>query len=79
VTDQGPGIPEAELDAVFEAFRQAENRPSSETKGAGLGLAISRGLIESHEGRIWIADTGPQGTTVSFTLPIADNESTSEG
>ena len=79
VTDQGAGIPEADMDVVFEAFRQAENRPTDETKGAGLGLAISRGLIESHGGNIWIADTGPHGTTVSFTLPVADEETVPEG
>ncbi len=69
VTDQGPGIPPEERQAVFEAFRQASNRPGHEDRGAGLGLAIARGLVAQHGGRIWIADTGPQGTTVSFTLP----------
>jgi signal transduction histidine kinase len=74
VTDEGPGIPPEERHTVFEAFRQATNRPTREIKGAGLGLAISRGLVEAHGGHIWIADRPGPGTTVSFTLPVAEEE-----
>ncbi len=71
VSDQGPGIPPAERKKVFEAFRRGadeENRPG---KGAGLGLAISKRLIEAHGGRIWIKSKTTPGATVSFIVPLA--------
>ncbi|MBC7810639.1 MAG: GAF domain-containing protein [Burkholderiales bacterium] len=69
VSDEGMGIPISERELVFEAFQQVVEH--SQNKGAGLGLAICRGLIEAHGGRIWIQDREGPGTTVSFTLPIA--------
>jgi PAS domain S-box-containing protein len=70
VSDEGSGIaPEAHA-YVFEAFRQAENSPLL-SRGAGLGLAICKGLIESHGGRIWIEPKETQGTTIAFWLPAA--------
>lgn len=69
VTDEGGGIPPEDRELVFEAFRQIHRRPTQ--KGAGLGLAISKGLVEAHGGRIWIHEGTASGTTVSFTLPIA--------
>ncbi len=74
VSDEGPGIAREERDIVFEAFRQAANRPKREVKGAGLGLAISRALVEAHGGRIWIEDRPGPGTTISFTLPLGMEE-----
>lgn len=71
VIDQGVGIPLSERAKVFETFTQASNRPSTETRGVGLGLTIARALIEAHSGDIWIEDTTRQGTTISFTLPLA--------
>jgi PAS domain S-box-containing protein len=70
VADQGIGIPPEERPHVFEAFRQVER--AEPTKGAGLGLAICKGLIEAHGGRIWIQDKNP-GTTISLTLPLASD------
>ncbi len=72
VIDEGEGIPPEDHASVFEAFRQIHRRPSQ--KGAGLGLAISKGLIEAHGGRIWIQENAAPGTTISFTLPIAVEE-----
>ena len=69
VSDEGEGIPPEDRQLVFEAFRQIHRRPTQ--KGAGLGLAISKGLVEAHGGRIWIQDGAASGTTVSFTLPVA--------
>jgi PAS domain S-box-containing protein len=67
VSDEGKGIPPDERSSVFEVFYQA-NRNAPQ-KGAGLGLAICKGLIEAHEGRIWVDDRIPRGTIVSFILP----------
>jgi signal transduction histidine kinase/PAS domain-containing protein len=69
VTDQGIGIPPKDREQVFEAFRQLENKASNRTRGAGLGLAICKGLIEAHGGKIWIQDRSDPGTVVSFILP----------
>ena len=71
VSDQGIGIPaEAQL-SVFEAFKQLKDPANRSQKGAGLGLAICKGIIEAHGGRIWISDNTPHGTIISFTLPAA--------
>lgn len=72
VSDEGEGIPPEDHASVFEAFRQIHRRPSQ--KGAGLGLAISKGLVEAHGGRIWIQEKPTPGTTISFTLPLAEGE-----
>jgi signal transduction histidine kinase len=66
VTDTGPGIAPDLLEAIFERYRQGE---SSDRRGLGLGLYISRTLIEAQHGKIWAESTLGQGTTVSFTLP----------
>ena len=70
VIDQGPGIPAAERKRVFEAFRRGINEDSTISKGAGLGLAICKGLVEAHGGLIWIRRKSSPGTTVSFTVPL---------
>jgi PAS domain S-box-containing protein len=69
VSDQGPGIPESERERVFEVFYQLAT-PEMKRQGAGLGLAICKGLIERHGGKIWIEDRAEPGTTISFTLPL---------
>ena len=69
VIDQGPGFP-AEFSAhAFERFARADPSRNRETGGAGLGLAIARGLVEAHGGRIWIER--PPGGRVAFELPPA--------
>ena len=66
VTDSGEGIPAGENQRVFEAFYRGDSARGED--GAGLGLAISRAIVEAHGGRIWLEDADP-GTRVRFTLP----------
>lgn len=68
VVDTGPGIPSHQLEAVFERFWQAR---SEDRRGLGLGLYISRGIVEAHGGRIWAESEPGKGSTFSFTLPRA--------
>jgi signal transduction histidine kinase len=66
VADDGEGVPPGDGERVFEAFYRAD--ASRGEDGAGLGLAISRAIVEAHGGRIWLEDAMP-GTRVRFTLP----------
>jgi chemotaxis family two-component system sensor kinase Cph1 len=67
VTDRGEGIPEADLPKVFtKFFRRELGRPT----GSGLGLWISRGLVEAHGGRLTATSVPGEGTTFRFTLPL---------
>jgi signal transduction histidine kinase len=68
VKDTGSGIDADDLPHVFDRFWQA-NRPGRH--GAGLGLPIVRGLIEAHDGRIWVESKQGQGSTFFFTIPTA--------
>ncbi|HEV3052644.1 MAG TPA: hybrid sensor histidine kinase/response regulator [Longimicrobium sp.] len=68
VEDTGPGISAEHLPHVFDRFWQAR---STRRAGAGLGLAIARGVVEAHGGRIWASSEPGQGTTFEFTLPAA--------
>ena len=70
VRDTGRGIPATERERVFEAFVQGSERVSRSDGSAGLGLAISRAIVEAHGGRIWIEDA-TVGTSVRFSLPAA--------
>ncbi|MDX1995756.1 MAG: GAF domain-containing protein [bacterium] len=70
VFDQGPGIPEEAQGYIFEAFRQVERKNRPHQKGAGLGLAICKGLVEAHGGRIWIESSSSEGATIAFTVPF---------
>jgi signal transduction histidine kinase len=70
VRDTGEGIPAVERERVFEAFVQGAGRTARSDGSAGLGLAISRAIVEAHGGRIWIDDANV-GTSVRFSLPCA--------
>jgi len=65
VADEGDGISAADAERVFEAFFRGDESRSED--GAGLGLAISRAIVEAHGGRIWLDDSGP-GARIHFTL-----------
>jgi signal transduction histidine kinase len=68
VTDQGMGIPAQYQELVFESFQQIK-RSGDSKRGAGLGLAICKWIVEAHGGSIRIAESSPAGTTIIFTLP----------
>jgi PAS domain S-box-containing protein len=68
VADTGPGIPEAELPHLFEPYWSAERHAK---KGTGLGLYISKGIVEAHGGRLWAESRQGEGATFYFTLPTA--------
>jgi signal transduction histidine kinase len=69
VLDTGPGFAEADLPRVFEKFYRGEQARSRATGGAGLGLAIAKGIVEAHGGRIWAENEDGRGARISFTLP----------
>jgi PAS domain S-box-containing protein len=68
VSDTGPGIEPEHQPHVFDRFWQARREGR---KGLGLGLAIARGIVDAHGGRIWVESTPGVGTTFLFTIPIA--------
>jgi signal transduction histidine kinase len=69
IADTGEGIAPDDLPHVFDRFYRGEKSRSRATGGAGLGLAIARGIIEAHGGAIWIESLRERGTCVRFTLP----------
>ena len=70
VRDEGIGIPERQQHRIFQQFSRLDNALSRKTEGTGLGLYLTRAIIEAHNGRIWFANNsdGP-GTTFTFSLP----------
>jgi signal transduction histidine kinase len=68
VADTGCGIPSENLPRVFDRFWQATRRGR---EGAGLGLPITKGIVEAHAGRIWVESTPGRGSTFFFTIPTA--------
>jgi len=72
VTDHGPGIPADELTKIFDRMFQSEDKQYSGKDGIGLGLYICRRLVEAHGGTIWAESTPGKGSTIKFTLPLAD-------
>jgi signal transduction histidine kinase len=69
VTDQGIGIPPEALPRLFQRFFRTEEAQARGIEGLGLGLHISRALVEAHGGRLWAESLPGQGSTFVFTLP----------
>ncbi|MDQ3941031.1 MAG: GAF domain-containing protein [Actinomycetota bacterium] len=74
VSDEGIGIAESDKDRVFEKFSMLP-KPGWTKKGTGLGLFITKGIIDAHGGHLWIDSELGKGTTFNFTIPIARDES----
>ena len=74
VRDSGIGIPEDQLEKVFEKFHQVEDSLRRSITGTGLGLAITKGLVEAQHGRIWAQSEVGKGSTFTFILPISQGE-----
>ncbi len=72
VADHGPGIPVANMERIFDKFYRVLDiqRDVAYPKGSGLGLAVCRGLVEAHGGRIWVENREGGGAIFRFTLPV---------
>lgn len=70
VQDEGPGIDPDSLELIFARFYRGEKSRSRSHGGAGLGLAIARGIIEAHGGRAWAENVPAGGARFTFTVPV---------
>lgn len=70
ISDTGLGIPEEDLDLIFEKFHRSQDKRIAGIEGSGLGLAITRQIIEHYGGRIWATSTHGKGSMFTFTLPL---------
>jgi signal transduction histidine kinase/putative methionine-R-sulfoxide reductase with GAF domain len=69
VSDTGPGIAETDQQKIFEEFQQADSSSTRTKGGSGLGLSISRRIVELHGGRLWVKSAPGAGSTFYFTVP----------
>jgi two-component system, OmpR family, phosphate regulon sensor histidine kinase PhoR len=74
ITDTGIGIPQSDLERIFERFYRVDAARSREAGGTGLGLAIARHIVDAHGGRIWVESAIGHGSRFHFTVPIATAE-----
>ncbi len=76
VADRGPGIPQADKERIFDKFYRVlgTQRNAATIPGSGLGLAVSKGLVEAHGGHIWVEDRPGGGSIFRFTLPVGKAE-----
>jgi signal transduction histidine kinase len=79
VADSGIGIPADQLDRVFDRFAQVDGSSTRRHEGTGIGLSLTRELVELHGGRIWAESDGEgQGTRMCFVLPIGEADAEDE-
>jgi signal transduction histidine kinase len=69
IYDQGPGIPEKDLQYIFNAFHRGGSKETGGEKSTGLGLAIVKKVVESHKGKVWVDSEVNKGSAFSFSLP----------
>lgn len=72
VQDRGPGIPESEQDGIWERFQRGRKQPARTGSGLGLGLYITRAIIQQHRGSVGFDSNEGAGSTFWFALPLAD-------
>ena len=70
VADTGPGIAPDQANKIFDEFYQIRQSGKKKSRGVGLGLAISKKLVEIHGGKIWVESVVGKGSTFSFTVPM---------
>jgi len=78
IEDTGIGIPEEEKERIFEKFKQVGDLIRGKPKGTGLGLPISKQIVEAHGGKIWVESKLGQGSIFYFTIPLKRKEEGSE-
>lgn len=69
IADQGPGVPEEELDVIFDEFTQS-SKTNDGSGGTGLGLAISKSIVEAHRGNVWVENGRTGGAQFHVVLPV---------
>ena len=79
VSDHGEGISPRDLPKLFKKFSQIDSGSTRKVGGTGLGLVISKGIVEQHGGRIWVDSAPAQGSTFYFTLPSAEQPARAAG
>jgi signal transduction histidine kinase len=70
VTNQGPPIPPEEHGLIFEKFGRGRGAAANRTAGIGLGLYVSRRIVEAHGGELWVESSAEHGTTFGFDLRV---------
>jgi K+-sensing histidine kinase KdpD len=70
IRDEGPGLPQEDLERVFEKFYRADSSDSQSAYGYGLGLYVCRSLVEAQGGRVWAENHPSGGAIFSISLPI---------
>jgi two-component system sensor histidine kinase KdpD len=70
IRDKGPGIMPQDIPRIFDKFYRVSSRSVNRREGTGMGLAITRGIVEAHSGRIWVESMPGLGSTFSLSLPV---------
>ena len=70
VQDFGPGISPQDMEKLFKPFARTSTQKTAGEKSTGLGMLITRKIIEAHEGTIWVESQVGEGTTISFQIPV---------
>ncbi len=71
VADQGIGIPESELDKIYQSFYRVDRGSSRSTSGTGLGLFLAKAIVDAHDGELWARSAFGKGTTFFVALPVS--------